>query len=71
MQPVTRQAHVQLGADTVADATLGVGVLTEAVTVTAATSIDRARLRHDQERRVERADRGAAGRRRNTATCSS
>ena len=39
MQAVTRQALVQLGQDTIADATLGVGVLTEAVTVTAATSL--------------------------------
>src|SRR5687768_3912621 len=39
MQSVTRQALVQLGQDTIADATLGVGVLTEAVTVTAATSL--------------------------------
>ena len=39
MQTVTRQALVQLGQDTIADATLGVGVLTEAVTVTAATSL--------------------------------
>ena len=39
MQTVSRQALVQLGQDTIADATLGVGVLTEAVTVTAATSL--------------------------------
>ena len=39
MQSVTRQALVQLGQETIADATLGVGVLTEAVTVTAATSL--------------------------------
>ena len=39
MQTVQRQALVQLGQDTIADATLGVGVLTEAVTVTAATSL--------------------------------
>ena len=39
MQAVTRQALVQLGQDTIADATLGVGVLTEAVTVTAVTSL--------------------------------
>jgi hypothetical protein len=39
MQPVTRQALVQLGAETVADATLGVGVLTETVTVTAASTM--------------------------------
>ena len=39
MQTVSRQALVQLGQETVADATLGVGVLTEAVTVTAATSL--------------------------------
>src|SRR5688500_8123177 len=34
MQTVSRQAMVQLGHDTVADATLGVGMLVEAVTVT-------------------------------------
>ena len=39
LQTVQRQALVQLGQDTIADATLGVGVLTEAVTVTAATSL--------------------------------
>ena len=39
MQTVERQALVQLGQDTIADATLGVGVLAEAVTVTAATSL--------------------------------
>src|SRR5215212_6705656 len=35
MQAVTRQAQVQLGLDTVADATLGVGGVTETVEVTA------------------------------------
>jgi hypothetical protein len=39
MQTVSRQALVQLGQDTVADATLGVGMLEEAVTVTAATTL--------------------------------
>jgi len=42
MQSVTRRAQVQLGQDTVADATLGVSGIEEAVTVTAeATLVDR------------------------------
>ena len=39
MQPVTRQAKVQLGQDTVVDATLGLQTLTESVEVTATTSL--------------------------------
>ncbi len=39
MQAVTRQAQVQLGSETIADAVLGVGGVTEAVTVTAQASI--------------------------------
>jgi len=39
MQPVTRQALVQLGLDTVADATLAVGGVTETVEVTAVSTL--------------------------------
>ncbi len=39
MQTVTRQAQVQLASETIADAVLGVGGVTEAVTVTAQASI--------------------------------
>ncbi|MEO8078163.1 MAG: carboxypeptidase regulatory-like domain-containing protein, partial [Acidobacteriota bacterium] len=39
MQTVTRQAQVQLAQETAADATLGVGGVTESITVTAATSL--------------------------------
>ncbi len=39
MQTVTRQAEVQLAQETVVDATLGVAGVTEAVTVTATTSL--------------------------------
>jgi hypothetical protein len=39
MQTVTRQAQVQLQIDTVADATLGVGAVTETVEVTATASL--------------------------------
>ncbi len=39
MQSVQRQAQVQLLQDTVADATLGVGAVTEAITVTAASTL--------------------------------
>ena len=39
MQPLTRQAQVQLGQDTVADAALGLAGVTESVTVSASASL--------------------------------
>ena len=62
MQTVTRKAQVQLSQDTVVDAALGVQGVTESVTVTGDGLADRQGVGGDQERALERADRGAAGR---------
>ena len=62
MQPYPRRPQVQLNSDTVVEATLGVGGVTETVDVQATASIVDTQLGRDQERCLGRADPFDAGR---------
>ena len=62
MQNVTRQALVQLGQETPWTRRSACRGVTESVEVTASVSLIDRDSAHDQERRLERADHGAAGR---------